>query len=205
MASPDLFARCRGLGVDDNLALYAELLGDDEVRHEASLPALALRDKARAGEVDRQYIPLLVVALVDAPNLAAFTHLAKALATFGRAAHMAAPYLIERLEGVAVTNDRRFWVLDAGLWSLGYVGGEGTKAWIERLAGERPSRVLRSKSVYQGEIREEQREEMHRRTLEGVLALLDREDPGGWLDKKTSLKAAATGAKPTRMAPWMTR
>jgi hypothetical protein len=200
-----LVDKCRKLDAEENLAVYAHLLGDEELKHEAAIPARALRDKARAGDLDAPYVPLLTIALVDAPNYTAFIHLAKALAAFGRQAEKAASYVVERLEAVQVTNDRRFWVLDSGLWVLGYLGGDVARSFVAALKAEKPSRVMRSRSVYEGALKDEQREEMFARTLDEVLALIDGDDPGTWRDKKTELGVAVQEDAPKKLSPWMTR
>jgi hypothetical protein len=201
--SGSILDRCRALDVNAVLALYADMLAEEN--HDASLPALVLRDKARAGEVDEEIIPLLVVALVDAPNLATFTHLAKALAAFGRKAQSGALYVVDRLQQIAVTNDRRFWVFDSGLWTLGYLGGEHARLFLEELAAEKNPRVLHSKSVYRGDLDDKARAAIFKRTVEEALAMIAKDDAGEWRDKKTEMGTTESKAEPSRIAPWMIR
>jgi len=200
-----LISKLAGLSGEAVLAVYADLLGDEELQHGATLPAQVLRDKARAGELDANFVPMMTIALVDAPNLAAFIHLAKGLAAFGRAAQNASPYIIERLEQVQVTTDRRFWVLDSGLWVLGYLGGATARTFVAGLKTEEPARVMRSKSVYEGELKHSARAARFVETLDKVLALIDGDDPGGWREKRTDLGAVANQAAPQKLSPWMTR
>lgn len=197
-----LVARCTALPPNDLIALYGELLSEDP--HATTIPALALRDVARKGGLDDDMVPLLVALLVDAPNLATFTHLAKALAAFGRDAEMASPYLVDKLRSLQVTNDRRFWVLDSGLHALSYTGGDAAKAFVDEIESEDPSRVLRSKSVYQGDLDDEARAALHTETLAAVRARLDEKRPA-WREKATTRESVVKSDAPKRTAPWMTR
>lgn len=202
---PALVERCRQMDNRQLLGLYAEFLGHEEEIHLTSLPALALRERARAGEVEDELVPLLTICLVDAPNLSTFTHLVKALAAFGRKAEMAGPYVVDRLRSLHVTNERRLWVFDSALHALGYLGGEAARTFVAELEGESPSRVLASRSVYQGEPSDEERQRMFEATLTRVRTLLAEEDPGGWTNKRTERVKRVGKQKPSRMAPWMIR
>jgi hypothetical protein len=196
-------ARCLDADPLVNLSLYADLL--DSSPFEASLPALALRDQARAGLVGEDLIPILAVAAVDAPTLATFIHLAKALAAFGARARSTAPLVIERLDAIQVTNDRRFWALDSGLWVLAHLGGDAARAWIKSLQAEAVPRALRSKSVYRGGIPDDERAMIFAETLAATWAASAVDSPG-WTQKSTSLVLATDDDKAApRVAPWMTR
>ncbi len=203
-AEDALLASCREAEPLVNLSLYAECLGS--FPHDATLPALALRDQARAGLIGDELIPLLAIATVDAPNLAAFLHLAKALAAFGSRARSASPILVERLDGIQVTTDRRFWALDGGLWALAHTGGDVATRFLDKLAGEKPSRVMRSKSVYRGDLTDDERERIHHETLSRCRAQAA-QDSAGWTTKLTTLEPHIDDdtTKSTALKPWMTR
>ena len=198
-----LLRRCVEADPLVNLTLYADFLGTTP--DDATLPALALREQARAGRIDPELIPVLAVALVDAPNLAAFSHLAKALAAFGARARMAARLVIDRLRPLQVTTDGDFWALDGGLWVLGHLGGVDARAFVVDLKKERPARVQRSKSVYQGAFDDAERQEVFDASVLGVLALIDAGDAPGWRHKATNLSLVGDAAPAKRLAPWMTR
>ena len=198
-----LVTRCRALEPPALIALYGELASEDP--HATVIPALALREKAREGALDEDFVPLLVALLVDAPNLATFTHLAKALAAFGREAQMASPYLVEKLRGLQITTDRRFWVMDSVLHALSYTGGEAAKAFVDELASEQPPRVMRSKSVYAGELDDEARMKGFEETMSSVRERLEDESGAKWNEKVTTRESVVKKEAPKRTAPWMTR
>jgi hypothetical protein len=198
-----LLAQCVAADPRVNLQLYADFLGTSP--HDATLPALALRDQARLGLVHDELIPVLTVALVDAPNLSAFLHLAKALAAFGEKARGASSFVAQRLEGLQVMNDRRFWILDGALWVFGAVGGDVARTAVDAIAAEDPPRVLRSKSVYQGELSDSERQEIFDDTIAGVRAQLDAGIHPGWRAKATTMTVATSAPTKARMAPWMIR
>lgn len=199
-----LLAQCVAADPRVNLQLYADFLGSSP--HDATLPALALREQARAGLIDDELIPVLAVAITDAPNLSAYLHLAKALAAFGDRAQSAVGLVAERLEGLQVVNDRRFWTLDGALWVLGALGGPVAKGVVAAIAAEDPPRVQRSKSVYRGALSEAERQEIFDDTVAGVLAMIDAGVHPGWTKKATTMSAAAPADETKgRMAPWMIR
>jgi len=177
--------------------VYAELLV--QAPHQAQIAALALRDKARAGDLGEQVIPLLDSCLKDAPDGACVVHFAKALAAFGRKAQPAAPTLIAKLREIRVTDDAAYWVLDGGLFALGFLGGKAAFSFLAELAVERPSRATRSNAVYAGELTKEQREQRFRECLERVHDLIKQDDAGVWRDKRTKLVPVA--ASSTSNAP----
>jgi hypothetical protein len=198
-----LVTRCRALEPAALITLYGELANEDP--HATVIPALALREKAREGTLDEDMVPLLVALLVDAPNLSTYTHLAKALAAFGRAAEMSSPYLVDRLRMLQITNDRRFWVLDSVLHALSYTGGEAARTFVDELVSEQPARVLRSKSVYAGELDDASRVQIFDETLAAVRARLDDGADLRWREKATTRETVVKEDAPKRTAPWMTR
>lgn len=199
-----LLARCVEADPRVNLQLYADFLGTSP--HDATLPALALREQAREGLLDDELIPVLAVALADAPNLSAYLHLAKALAAFGGQAQGAVPLIVDKLDALQVTTDRRFWIFDGIMWVLGAIGGPRATQAIAALADEKPSRVLRSKSVYRGELGDDERTSIFLDSLNGVREQLNAGVHPGWTKKATTMTAQAPSAQePKKMSPWMIR
>ncbi len=202
--APDLVARCRDLPAEALCALFVEGL---QKKHDATceVAARALRDKARAGALDDDTWPVLVACLVDAPTLRSALHVAKALAAFGRRAGPAAPYLIERIRAVLVTDDESFWALDGMLHALSYVGDGRNVTFTNELAAQTPSVVMVSRSVYRGALGDDDREAMFYDTLEDVADRLESDDPGTWRTKTTRLAAAGDDDAGGGLKPWMTR
>lgn len=196
-------ARCVAADPRVLLTLYADFL--TESPEDTALPALALRDQARAGKLDLTYVPILTVALVDAPNNDTFLHLAKALAAFGHAAQTSAPFVVERLSALSITDDGAFWTLDGGLWCLGHLGGDVAADFVRSLQKESPPRVQRSKSVYRGTFNDDERQELFEATLQGVTKRLQAGDSGGWRGKQTTMTILAAAEAPKKMSPWMIR
>ena len=156
--------------------------------------------------MDDELIPVLAVAIADAPNLSAFMHLAKALAAFGERARSATGLIAAHLDGLQIVNDRRFWILDGALWVLGALGGEVAKGVVAAIAAEDPPRVQRSKSVYRGELSASERQEIFDASVDSVLAMIEAGKHPGWRAKATTMTAAAAETSPQgRMAPWMIR
>jgi hypothetical protein len=192
----------KGLSPDDAFRMYLKLAA--ETPDKAQIAALALRDKARAGEISEALIPLLAQCMVEAPDDNCLVHFAKALAAFGRKAEVAGEALVHRTGNVRVVDDTSYWILDGCIWALGYMGGAHATAFIDRLEAEKPSRAIRSASVYQGEMTVEDRGKRWAETLVGVRALIAQDDPGVWREKKTTLKPKSP--KPTASKkPWTVR
>src|SRR6478736_2798179 len=120
---------------------------------------LALVDQVSrlpAAQAFRVYAELLVQAPPQA-QIAALAIRAKALAAFGRKAQSASPTLIAKLREIRVTDDATYWVLDGGLFALGFLGGKDAFKFLAELAVERPSRAVRANAIYAGELTKEQR------------------------------------------------
>lgn len=202
--SPDLVTRCEKMPPEALLALYREGLAQKEPGP-CELSARAIRQQARAGTFPDTYLPVLVACYQDAPTLEAGHHLAKALAAFGRAAGMAAPYLIDHIRGLHITDDRTFWVLDGTLHALSYIGDGRTVAFTNELAEQSPLLVSASKSVYRGKLSDEEREAIFFDTLETIADRFESDDPGVWRNKVTSLAPTDDDDGKEGLKPWMTR
>jgi hypothetical protein len=200
--SEALADKCLALPWKACLKLYSELLAESP--RDCAFPAFALREKARSGELPDEAIGVLVVALVDAPNNPTITHLAKALAAFGRKAQSASPYLIEKIQTMPVTHDIAFWNYDGCLHALSYLGGKAAGAFFDELEAMDPSPVLRSKSVYDGQIPNGDRQKMFEKSMARCRGRLESEDPGTWSKKLTDLQAVDSEKKEA-LKPWMTR
>ncbi len=192
MGQPDVLGSCAALPWRALLALYADLATDSP--DHATWAAIALRNKARLGELPESVIPILALCLRDAAAPGAVVNLAKALAAFGREASIASPFLIERIRQLHVTDDELFWVLDGCLYALGFIGGKDAPAFLEELGRLPVSPAIRAGRVYQGELTVEDRTEMFKRALEKVGRMLA-SDPGCWRGRATKL---ASGSLPPR-------
>jgi hypothetical protein len=201
-AADALVDRCLALPWQATLKLYSELL--TESPRDCAYPAFALRERARAGDLPDEAIGVLVVALVDAPNNPTTTHLAKALAAFGRKSASAAPYLIEKIREMPVTHDIAFWNYDGCLHALGYMGGKEGEKFLAEIQALDPSPVLRSKTVYDGDISDDDRQKIFERTLEAIAKRMADKDPGTWAKKRTTM-SAVDSEKKGDLKPWMTR
>lgn len=198
----DLVAKVKALPQEDAIRLYLKLAKED--KQQAHVAALALRDKARAGELEEKVIPILEQCLGGAPDDRCLSHLAKALAAFGRKARGASPILADRLRELRITDDPTFWIFDGCLWSLGYLGGEAATKLLRELSAEIPNRALRAGNVYQGKMTKDQRQAQWDKTISGVTELLSKPDPGVWREKKTTLKGTRNKAA-TKNKPWTVR
>src|SRR5688572_11011718 len=98
------------LPADELFTLYLDLV--DEKPAQAQVAALGLREKARAGGLTAEQVPLLESCLICAPDLSCVFHLAKALAALGREAQSAAPALVDRVRSIQVMDDTAYWILD---------------------------------------------------------------------------------------------
>ncbi|MEW5855389.1 MAG: hypothetical protein AB2A00_41830 [Myxococcota bacterium] len=199
---PTVQERCAGLPWQACLQLYAEMIRD--APDATPVLARALRDKARAGDIPDEAIPVLVCCLVDTNNAHALAQLAKTLAAFGHKAGMAAPYLVQKIRALTVTSDETFWALDGCLHALSHLGGTEPVALLDELGTQDPPLVTRARKLYQGVITEEDRRKIFAETLEVARARLEKGKGGGWKKKRTD--RAATESQPKgKTAPWMTR
>lgn len=191
-----MIAELKALPVEDVFRLYLSLLQQD--RDRAQVAALALREHARGGSMEPRFIPLLDACTYEAPDGASVVHLGKALAAFGREAASAATTLADRVRELHVTSDSDYWILDGALWAVGYLGGAAARTLLDELEAERPARVVRSQSVYQGRMTPDARARRWAETLSGVRKLIDGPDPGVWRDKKTTLKPLKDAPAPAK-------
>ena len=202
-AQAELVDEVRLLPADKAFRVYAELLAQSP--QQAQLAALALREKARAGEIGDEHIPVLDACLADAPDAACVVHFAKALAAFGRTAQSAAPTLIDKIKDLHVMSDAGYWVLDGSLFALGFLGGDVARSFLASLVDERPSRAVKSESVYVGQMTKAEREERYAECLARVQALIAQKDAGSWREKKTELVAKKAIATAPPKKSWMVR
>jgi hypothetical protein len=197
-----LHSQCMALSWRDLLWLYGDLARDTP--EHAIVPALALREKARAGELPDEVIPLLVACLIDTDAHGTVAHLAKALAAFGRRAQIASPYLVDKVRVLHVTDDESFWSLDGCLHALGYLGGAGVSELLDELTTRQPCPVTRAGAVYQGQIPETDRRQLFDETLQRVRELLADDTLEGWRGKRTQ-RQGQDAAPRAKLSPWMTR
>lgn len=173
------------LPADELFTLYLDLVdGEPELAHVA---ALGLREKARAGALSAEQVPLLESCLICAPDLSCVVHLAKGLAAFGREAQSATPALVDRVRTMQVMDDTAYWILDGCTWALGHLGGDDARALLDELRAEKPPRVV-AQVAYEGRLPKAHREKRWAQTLEQVRAMVDAEDAGKWRTKKTKLQ-----------------
>lgn len=182
------------LPADELFNVYLNLV--EETPEKAQLPALALREKARAGKLGDDDVPMLEACLICAPDLSCVMHLAKALAAHGRKAQSAAAALCARVRLMRVTDDLTYWGLDGCVWALGYLGGDEARELVEELRAEEPPRVV-AQVGYEGEVSAAHRKKHWAKTLTQVRALIDGADPGPWRSKKTTLTARAAAGPET--------
>lgn len=128
-SSPAMLEQCEILDWQSLCKMFAQLLR--EAPEHTDLPARALRDKGRAGELPAEAIPVLVTCLMGSEHPLVIADLAKALASFGRHGAMGSAILIEKLKGFIISDDPEFWALDGCLYALGYMGGEAALPYIE--------------------------------------------------------------------------
>ena len=179
------------------LAVYLELARDGDGGC-ADTPALALREQARAGRLDQSHTAGLVAALHAAPNLLCVGHLAKAAAAIGRPAQAAAEPLVAHLEQLPITDDVDYWSFDGALWALGFLGGNIANACVHALAAEKPSRAVRSQSIYRGCMPKPRRAELFAIALSNATRLLHIPDPGVWRARFMTIKAPPQPTGPQR-------
>ena len=202
MSEARLLAQCESLDWQSLLRVFAQFMRD--VPEQLDLPAKAIRNKARAGELPEDVIPLLTTSLMTTKNTTVIVELAKALAAFGRKAQVAAPILADKLRAMVVSDDADFWAFDGSLYAIAYLGGEHADTYLKELEEEqeRMPPVLRSEDLYQGTIPFEDREGLFYDTLERVRGILESEDPGVWRQRRTDLET--TQAAPSKALPaWL--
>lgn len=197
-----LLDRCLALEWRPLLALYAELQADSP--EHTTIPARALRQKARAGELPEEVIPLLTACLVDAEPPGAIADLAKALAAFGRRAELAVPFLMDKMRYLQILDDESFWAFDGCLHAMGFIGEPQNETLLDELAGIRPAPMSKKPPVYTGEIPVTDRELLFAETLERVRALLADETSDGWKIKRTDRTAKRVKPK-GKQGFWMVR
>jgi hypothetical protein len=198
-----MVARCLALEVNALLVLYADC-SRDEAPGAARIPAIALREKARAGALPVEIVPVLAVALGDAEDGQIVRNLAKALAAFGPRARLVVRALVEKLGALHVTDDDSFWTFDSLIHALAYVGGDEARAALDELAARRPSPVLRSKGLYRGGVKEPERARLFAETLARAGEIVAADSPEGWREKRTEM-AALPIEKQQKIAPWRAR
>ena len=191
-----IVAEVMELSPPDVFQLFLNL--SENAPDKAHFPALALRELARGGQLGDDAIPLLVACLHCAPDRASVIHLAKALAAFGRRAQAGVEPLLAQLGELEVDDDIAFWVFDGCLWALGYLGGEVAQDYVATLAMAQNSPVATDDLLYRGTLSLAEREERFDKTLSGVEALLEQEDPGVWREKKTTLEPRAVTERGSR-------
>lgn len=205
-AVPDpMVARCVALDVNALLVLYAECAGGaDALPGGARIPAVALREKARAGALPDQVVPVLAVCLGDTQDPQTVRNLAKALAAFGARARPVIAVLVDKLRALHVTDDESFWTLDSLIYAVAYVGGPEARTSVEELATRQPSPVVRSKGLYRGGLKEPERSKLFTETLARARVLLDEDSPAGWREKQTDM-AVLPIEKQAKLSPWQAR
>jgi hypothetical protein len=210
---PDLvedpvYARLLAAPLDALFQLYADLLPGTDPKDAAGLAAVAraLKDRARAGELDAERehrVALLVFCMVDAPNPVVAFHLAKALAAFGREAQQAAPYVVDWVLETRVVDDESYWAFDGLLWALAFLGGPAAGAMFDAIRRDAEPRVAKKRGIYDGALSLEERAAHHAQTLKNARLVLLSQDPGRWRERKTELQR--TGAAPKKAANWKLR
>jgi hypothetical protein len=181
-ASDPCVVRLRDLPVEETLWVFVNLVERDPER--ADVAALALREQGRAGRLLPEHVGALTSALAVAPNPLCIGHLAKAVAALGRAAAEAAPILVDHVASMRVTDDVEYWSFDGCIWALGYLGGPAVAPCLAKLEAEKPSRAVRSQSIYRGVMPKEARQKQFLSAIEGARALLAQADPGTWRTRK---------------------
>lgn len=187
-----MLGRCEALPWRSLLQLYGDLA--TESPEHSTWAAIALRDKARKGELPETTIPILALCLRDAAAGGAIVNLAKALAAFGRDASIATPFLIGQLRAHHVIDDESFWSFDGCLYSLGYLGGPEAGTFLDELEVLPLAPVLRAGKLYQGELTAEERAGMFGRAMKRVARMLS-SDPGRWTGRATKLEVKNLGPK----------
>ena len=177
---------------------------NENTPQDAWIPASAIRILARRGDVPDEAIDALIAVFDATQEMAAQVHLMKALAAFGRKASDAEISILSFIAELHITNDEVFWAFDSALHVLSYVGEELTRSFLEILDEEAPSRVLRSDSVYVGELSANERADWYTKSLATVFEKIESTDPGTWTKKMTSHQIPE-GEAVSKISPWMTR
>ncbi len=190
------------LPIDEVAAAYFETCASDPDR--ADVAALALREQARAGQLDA-HAAILVAAVEVAPNLLCVGHIAKALGALGRSAQAGAAPLAAQLRDRPIADDVDYWSFDGAVWALGYLGGPDARQALEELSRETPSRASRSQSVFQGRMPAVDRERLFQKALREAGALVAKEDAGTWRARMGQLQEAPAAKAKGSQKAWMTR
>jgi hypothetical protein len=192
--------RLLALPLDDLFELY--FVAATTMPDKADVPALALRQRGRAGELNDRHVELLKAALEASPNLLCAGHLAKAAAAIGRPAQPAAPALCACLQDAVISNDADYWSFDGAVCALGYLGGADARTMIDALATEEPSRAVRSDSIYQGDMPKAARASAFSSVLQRARALWEQDAPGCWTTQHMKPRGGVAVAA-TKRKPWM--
>lgn len=165
--------------------LYAQLLR--EAPQHLDLPARALREKARAGDVPVDAMPALTACIAGTDNSLVIVELAKACAALGRKAGMASPVLIEKMRSFLIGDDPEFWAFDGCLHALSHIGGDEAEIneYLNEIEEKPP--VIRTGNLFQGSIETEVRAQLFVDSLAKVRARLAEEDPAPWTNRVSSL------------------
>jgi len=200
MSNDRFLSECLSLDWRALFQLFANLLREDT--KQLDLPARALREKARAGEMPEEAIPTLSACLMAAEDHQVIADLAKALAAFGRAANVAAPVLQEKIQEMMILDDVSFWAFDGCMHAMGYIGSSEQKEFIDDIFEKVP--VIKSGDLYRGQISQRDRGDLFCESIERVRELMAAEDPGVWRKKRTSW-TASQGEEKKKLSAWMIR
>jgi hypothetical protein len=202
MAGSSVAERCRALDWRALLVLYGDLSIDSSLH--AGWAALALRDKARAGELPPEAIPILALCLRDAEDAGTIVHLAKTLAAFGRDGAVATGFLIDKLRDLHVVDDATFWSWDGSFFSLGYIGDERAVDFVRELEQMSKPPVVRAGSVYDGDLPAKEREAMFRFACTRVGEMLADPEGATWTSRQTTKPLVEEQPK-AKKGFWMVR
>jgi len=171
----------------------------------AWMSASAIRILARKEEIPKSALNALIAVFEDTKLLSAQVHLMKALAAFGRLASDAELSVLAFIADLHITSDETFWAFDSALHTLSYIGEDLSFSFLEVLDEEKPSRVLRSDSVYVGTLKKEERAEWYAQSLKRVFERIKSDDAGTWNKKMTQHQIPEGDSSPQTVSPWMTR
>ncbi|HEY4219744.1 MAG TPA: hypothetical protein VGO62_00345 [Myxococcota bacterium] len=195
--------RLVALATDELFEVYLALAGSDPDR--ADVAALAIREQARAGIFGAELAELVAVCVDAAPSLLCVGHLAKALAALGRKGEPGAVALVAQLTPSFITDDVAYWSYDGCVWAFGYLGGADSDAFIQLLAREKPSRALKSQSIYQGRMPPADRERFWQKALAAADELLHKADAGAWTARQMTVAGADSKKPAGGQKAWMLR
>lgn len=179
--------------------LYAKLV--KEAPKHLDIPARALRNKARAGALPVEAIPAVMACITATEDPVVIGDLAKTCAALGRQAGMASTVLLQKMNDFIINDDAEFWAYDGCLHALGHLGGdlEEIEAYLKAVEEEPP--ILRTGSLYRGEMEAGVRAQLFVDTLKRIREMLSQEDLPGWTGPRSEL---STEQEPTKkLSPWM--